>query len=35
MSIDRLDLFPDGIQRALARVVSDQCPLLLEIGIED
>lgn len=35
VSTDWLDLFSDCIQRALARPISDHCPMLLETGLED
>ena len=35
MSTEWLDLFPDCVQKALARPVSDHCPILLETGMEN
>lgn len=34
VSTDWLDIFPDSVQRALARLVCGHCPLLLEIVME-
>lgn len=35
LSTEWMDMFPDYSQRALARPVSDQYPLLLETGMDD
>ena len=35
VSTDWLDIFPDCSQRAVARTISDHCPLVLETGLED
>lgn len=35
VSTEWLDLFPDCTLQALAQLISDHCPLLLEIGMED
>lgn len=35
VSMDWLELFPDCVQRVLPRPISDHCPLLLEVGLED
>lgn len=35
VSTDWVDLFPDCIQRALARPISNHCSLMLETGLED